>query len=321
MSIRINRISTLATIQDGGRKGYQTQGVPIGGAMDNEALAFANILVGNDQRTACIEIASGKLEITVELACVIALTGFGLKAVCAGHEVPYNRRVHVKQGMVLSFIPSHEGCWTYLAVAGGFNIPEVLGSRSTYLPAGFGGVEGRALKAKDKVKFMVYSKSQNTDIQLFKSENWGLLHRPVDSPIRVFAGPDWSRLMDNSKIIFLNSPFQVSGDSNRMGYRLTGQILHSNLTTELVSSPVVRGTIQLTNKGTLIVLMADAQTIGGYPRVGQVIAVDLPRLAQKRPGELIQFEMISYEESCALFLRREQERRQTQVSVSLKLKA
>jgi antagonist of KipI len=161
---------------------------------------------------------------------------------------------------------------------------------------------------------------QISENQMIKEPSWGILVSAISSSIRIFQGPEWDRFTDDSKHHLIERTFKISPDSNRMGYRLNGQSLKLRDGTELISTPVNRGTIQVTNDGTPIILMADAQTIGGYPRIAQVAAVDIPRLAQKRPGESIKFEFISYDEGCRLFLERGQEWRKTETSILLKQK-
>lgn len=319
MSIRINTISTLVTIQDGGRFGYQPQGVPVSGAMDMHVLESANMLVGNARYGACLEIASGKLELQVNQDCLMALTGAGSEVNCGKLSLAFNKRLLIKSGSILTFKPTSQGSWTYLSVAGGLSIPLILGSSSTYLPAGFGGLEGRALKAGDVISFNA-KEAQIEDNQINTISRWGLALQRSIASIRIMAGLEWARLSDESKRIFLNTDFKITPDSNRMGYRLQGQAMKTLGNEEMISSPVTKGTVQLTHEGSPIVLMADAQTIGGYPRIAQVAAVDLPRLAQKRVGEKIHFEMISYELASALLVEHENELRKTEIAIALKMK-
>jgi antagonist of KipI len=196
----------------------------------------------------------------------------------------------------------------------------VLGSRSTYLPANFGGLEGRPLKKGDRIKISEEQNSQFEPDQTIQVYPWGVQVAPDNNPIRIFCGPDFERLTGESQRLLLEKNFKISPDSNRMGYRLSGVSLRQHNLTELISTPVTRGTIQLTHDGTPIVLLADAQTIGGYPRIAQVAEVDLPRLAQVRPGESIRFQLISYADACALFLARNQERKKTATAIALRLK-
>jgi antagonist of KipI len=320
MSILLKKVGTLVTIQDGGRVGFQSQGVPVCGAMDEESFVRANMLVGNSPSAACLEIASGNLEILFETACVIALTGGGTTAICQDRYLPFNRRVYLPTRTQIRFSPTNYGFWSYLALAGAIGIEPILGSRATYLPAKFGGLEGRKLQSGDRLEVDRSDDSLTIENQIVRYENWGIPSAHNSSAIRLIQGPDFGRLTDMAKEDLVQHEFIVSTDSNRMGYRLRGRSLQVRNQAEIISTPVTRGTMQLTNDGTPIILMADAQTIGGYPRIAQVAAVDIPRLAQKRPGEHIRFEYISYDEACALFLKREQERSKTEASVRLKLK-
>jgi antagonist of KipI len=318
MSIRISKIGTLATIQDGGRVGYQAQGVPVGGAIDDDAWRLANLLVGNDQNRASLEVASGILELNFGQDCLMALAGGGMLVLCDGQPIPFNRRVEIRAGATLNFSPAAAGYWTYVAVAGGIGVEPILGSRSTYLPANFGGLQGRPLKKGDQLDIASNYQVQLTHDQLIRSERWGVIAQPNNDPIRVFCGPDWEHLTNDSQSHLLERNFMISSDSNRMGYRLSGQAMTLRDNTELISTPVTPGTIQIPPDGTPIVLMADAQTIGGYPRIAQVAAVDLPKLAQTRPGKSIRFQLISYDAAGALFLAREQDRKKTAVGIALR---
>jgi antagonist of KipI len=320
MSIIINKIGTLATIQDGGRVGYQAQGVPVGGAMDDDAFTLANMLVGNAGNAACLEIASGNLELNFTQDCVIALTGGGMVALCDGKSIPFKRRVEIRAGATLNFSPASLGYWAYVAMTGGIDVEPVLGSQSTYLPANLGGLEGRQLSKGDRLEIADDIHFQSSHDQSINLPNWGVVASYNNDSIRLFHGPDWERLTDESQRSLLQKSPRISTDSNRMGYRLSGQALTLRDNIELISTPVTRGTMQVTNDGTPIVLMADAQTIGGYPRIAQVAAVDLPRLAQVRPGESVRFQLISYDAACALFLTREQERKKTEIAIALRSK-
>jgi antagonist of KipI len=320
MSILFKKVSTLVTVQDGGRKGFQSQGVPVCGAMDEESFVQANMLVGNSRGAACLEIASGSLEILFETAYVIALTGGGTKAIGQDKAILFNRRAYLPAGTQVKFSPTHTGFWSYLALVGAIEIEPILGSQATYLPASFGGLEGRKLQGGDRLEVTIKTEPLSIENQTIKADSWRITSTQNSSTIRLIQGPDFSRLTDKSKNDLANQNFTVSADSNRMGYRLSGKPLKVQNQAEIISTPVTRGTMQLTNDGTPIVLMADAQTIGGYPRIAQVAAVDIPRLAQKRAGEAVRFEFISYAEACALFLKREQEGVKTEMSIRLKLK-
>jgi antagonist of KipI len=325
MSIVVKRTGLLATLQDEGRTGFQSQGVPTSGAMDGDAFYHANLLVGNRANAACIEMAMHGNEFQFESRHLVAIAGGGSSAFCDNQTIIFNRPFVVDAGAIIKFQSDDSGVWSYLAVAGGFDIKHVLGSGSTYLLAGFGGLNGCALKAGDRLPVLKSNQTRVitelvSDNHNVKTFNWGIPTILNRNPIRVYKGNEWSTLADKIQRQFLTQNFIVSADSNRMGYRLSGSKLKTKASVELISTAVMRGTIQLPHDGLPIVLMADAQTVGGYPRIAHVAAVDLPRLAQKRPGDHVRFSMISYEEALELFLANARERIQLQAGIRFKFK-
>jgi antagonist of KipI len=196
------------------------------------------------------------------------------------------------------------------------------------LQSAFGGLEGRALKAGDKIKSYETASPQMLAIikslKLINSDyatgNWFVgKNYNGDALIRVMPGPEWNWLSKIQQEKFLSQPFIISNDSNRMGYRLGGKPISRQIKDELISSGVTKGTIQLTNDGSLIVLMADSQTVGGYPRIAQVAAVDIPQLSQQKPGAEIQFDLISHEEGERLFLEYHLDLKKLETGIRLKV--
>ena len=325
MSIVIIKPGLHATLQDAGRWGFQSQGVPVSGAMDEEALVTANLLVNNNRSECCLEFSSGVVELKFTQDIIFALSGRGMKASIKSSIVEFNRPMKVEPDSILKLQPKSNGNWTYLSVYGGFDIPKVLNSRSTYLPSSFGGLNGRRLKAADVIA--INQMSDLNDSWKFRKQlskpvaftNWGAITPLIQQEsIRIFSGNEWGWLSDSGKELVQKASFTISQDSNRMGYRLIGARPERTDNQELVSDAVAKGTIQLTNEGNLIVLMADGQTVGGYPRIAQVVAVDLPKLAQKRSGEEVRFNLISFEEAEQLFLDRERERNKLEAGIRLK---
>ena len=325
MSLHVIKAGFATTIQDLGRFGFQSNGVPIGGAMDEYALMRANLLVGNNRGEACIEFLMGQSEVMFEEDTLIALAGSGSKAIIDEHEIPFHRAIKVKAGTTLKFKYSTFGMWKYLAVGGGFQLTKTLGSYSTYPTGGFGGLNGTWLNEKDRLLIKTSKSSLTKAIATSLSigerklsvAKWGVPFNKEDdsTPIRIIAGREWDWLTDESKTRLRNGPFSISNDSNRMGYRLEGNYLDKIINHELISTAVTKGTMQLTNQGQPVVLMADAQTVGGYPRVAQVISVDISRLAQKRVAEIVTFKMISWDEAESLFLVKEREMDEIEVSI------
>ncbi len=295
----------LTTIQDRGRYGFQKYGVLTNGAMDPFALRVANILVGNEPDEAAMEITlqGPSIEFTEDVN--LAVCGASLSPTLNEQPFPEWRRVFAKSGSHLSFGKSLAGCRAYLAVHGGFDVPIVMGSKSTYLRAGFGGFSGRALQKGDTINVCTLSFGQQS------KRNWyvnpAIFPSYSSHPIaRVVRGPDFERFATESGQHFLSRSFLISPQSDRMGYRLNGPTLKLTEWPDKLSSAVTLGTIQLPSDGNPIILMADRQTMGGYPCIAQVIGVDIPVLAQLKPGDKLRFQEISLEEAQNLW--REQER-------------
>jgi antagonist of KipI len=316
MSIKVIRPGLLTTVQDLGRNGFQRHGVVVSGAMDPFSLRIANLLVGNDEAEGALEITIIGPKLQFEEDSLIAICGGNLSPEIDGKSLPEWRPVLIKKGCVLSFGAAKSGCRAYLAVAGGLDIPVVMGSRSTYLRAGFGGFHGRALKKGDMLQtrtpsdlsaHFLYKKLRSNP---FAKSKWsvGSKLRPVtrNSVIRVTKGGQFDWFTESTKEQFFSSEFQVTSQSDRMGYRLSGSPLELTKPQELISEAVTAGTVQVPSEGNPIVLMADRQTTGGYPKIAQVITVDLPVLGQVKPGEKIRFKEVSLEEAQKLLRLQEQ---------------
>jgi antagonist of KipI len=333
MGIRVIRSGLLTTIQDLGRFGFQKDGVVVSGAMDQFAHRIANILVGNEESEGTMEMTMLGPSLIFEEDALIAICGGEFEVSIDGHEVPLWRPILVKQGSVLTIDHCRIGCRAYLAVAGGFHIPKVMNSQSTYLLARIGGFQGRALQKGDvlsvresrrKLDSLPFHKK--TTLLPFTPMNWGISFEFrayfYGSPktIRVIRGTQFANFTPQSQKQFLTQPYQVTLQSNRMGYRLDGPLLERKQSTEMVSEAVTFGTVQVPAEGKPIVLMADRQTTGGYPKIAQVIAVDLPILAQTRPGEMVVFRDISFEEAQRLYLQREFELQQCKKGIISKMR-
>lgn len=315
MSLRLINAGFATTVQDLGRWGFQSSGVPVGGAMDVDGLRQANLLVGNEIDEPCIEFLTGEAEIKFKEQILIALCGQGSRAFIDTNEIPFGKAILVRAGAILKFKSSPVGMWKYLAVGGGFHLSKILNSYSTYRPAGFGGLNGHWLQHGDTLMInqsktnltKAIMASLNIEGNNFCAANWGIpiIKHEDTSSIRVFEGPEWHWLTEQSQQIISKRTFAIGLDSNRMGYRLKGEELKRKQKGELISTAVTKGVVQLTNQGQLIVLMADGQTVGGYPRIAQVASVDIPKLAQKRFKESIQFKIVSISEAERLYLERE----------------
>ncbi|MHC2991133.1 KipI antagonist [Pontibacter sp. HJ8] len=332
MSLEIRKPGLLTTIQDRGRYGYQKDGIIVSGAMDTFALRAANLLAGNARHQAALEITLAGPVIRFHEDHIIALTGADLSPLINGKPVKMWRPVLVKQGSILAFGERKSYCRAYLAVSGGFAIPEVMGSYATYLRAGIGGLEGRALQAGDRIPCtgptreglsLLKEAATATDTQTFAYTRWTpdpqLYPDYKTSPvIRAIRGPEYERFTETSRAQIWSERFQVSSRSDRMGYRLQGVSVSLAEQTELISCAVTFGTVQVPPDGQPIVLMADHQTTGGYPRIAQVISADLPVLAQVVPGQTISFEEVTLEEAQQLYIRQEQHLEQLERAIQLK---
>lgn len=275
-----------ATIQDPGRNGYQQYGVTRGGAMDTLALRVANSLVGNEERDACIEIASGGFSVRAVEKCVVGVAGAGFALRVIERRVPVNSALFLRGDEVLTFDAAVWGRYAYLAVPGGIDAPVVLGSRATALRDNFGGFEGRALQVGD----VLTPRVKTLRIEYAGKTSNGAYNRfySPDLPMRILFGPHAEFFEPAAQQQFLQTEFVVSELSDRMGMRLVGQPV-VRAQGEVLSCGITRGAIQVPPDGQPIVLQADHQTAGGYPILGAVIRADIPRLAQKRSGERVTF--------------------------------
>ena len=292
MEITLERAGMLTTVQDLGRPGHRAAGVALGGAMDPWAARVANLLVGNAETAAVLELTMTGAELIFSEEGLLAITG----ATFTG--APSWRPIKVRAGERVTLGAVVKGCRGYLAVAGGIAVEPVLGSASTDLRGGFGGQGGRAVRDGEVVR--------TRPVRRTVAEHWWLDERILpaysESPeVRVIRGAQAEEFGES----WLGAEFKVTPRSNRMGLRLSGAELIRTSAGELLSSAVAPGTIQVPPDGQPIVLMADAQTIGGYPQLAHVIGVDLPLVAQLRPGDAMRFRAIELGEAHHLMAARE----------------
>lgn len=316
MGIRVIKPGLLTTLQDLGRYGYQKSGMVVSGAMDTLALRIGNLLLGNPVQEAGIECTLTGPLIVLEEDQLIAITGGNLSPQVDGMPVEMWRPLYLHKGSTLSFGKAVSGCRTYICVYGGFDVPEVLSSKSTYLRAGIGGWEGRALRANDLIPF---KKAYQGPL---RKTGWSAGRNIYPDlsirNIRIIKGPEFDQFTGQSIHEFLNGSFSISKEADRMGYRLEGPSLQRKTAKELLSAAVTFGTIQVPRQGAPIILMADHQTTGGYPRIAQVISADLTLLAQMPPGQEISFELINLVQAQALLLARGQQINQLAQTITLK---
>ncbi|MGI6574278.1 MAG: biotin-dependent carboxyltransferase family protein [bacterium] len=296
----------FTTVQDRGRYGYRAYGIPVAGAMDQYAFRVANLLVGNSQDAAALEITLPGLQLKVLAQTVVAITGANLGGVLNGKELPCWQAVSVKAGDEIRFTKLHSGCRSYLAVAGGIDVPLVLGSRSTYVRGRLGGLNGRRIQAGDC---------------LFAPEptqkNWARVDRQVplayipsyerSITLRVLMGPQADYFASAGQETFLTGEYVVSQDTDRMGARLIGTKIEHADKADIVSDGVPHGAIQVPGNGQPIIMLADSQTVGGYPKIATVVSADWYKLGQVIPGDKISFTTISYQAAIELLQAQEQQ--------------
>jgi antagonist of KipI len=319
MALKVHRAGILSTLQDLGRYGYQRFGVPVGGVMDEYSHRLANLLVGNAELEATLEmtLAGPRLEFTQDT--LVGICGGDFAPTLEGKSVPAARPVLLRKGCVLDFGTCRLGCRAYLAVAGGFDVALVMNSKSTYLRGGFGGFEGRALRRGDLIPTGEADAGAYPGLrrQLEAGVPFAYPRWSVDANSAFLAhghhrihftpGRHWELFTADSREQFASVQYRIAPDSDRMGYRLEGPLLALKQPTEVQSEAVTFGSIQVPPDGRPIVLMANRQTTGGYPRIGEVSAVDLPMLAQLPPGDTLRFEPIAPEDSQRLYLQRDRD--------------
>jgi len=291
----------LITVQDGGRFGFQSCGVPVAGAMDRAAMRAANWLVGNSPEAPVLEITLAGPQLQFEQDALIAVTGADLVLWVEspdGHrwQLPGWMSVYVRRGSMLGFGGRRWGCRAYLAMAGGIGVPRVLGSASTCLAGSFGGLEGRALRPGDRL----IASGLSGDMPLRAGRLWPPALRPrySDHPqVRVLPGPQWQQFTRQSREALVSGEYQVQPASDRTGLRMQGPALQRRVTTEVISCGVTMGSIQVPADSQPIVLGADRQTAGGYAQIAVVIGPDLPLLAQLTPGDRVTFRIVTLDEA------------------------
>ena len=278
----------LDLVMDLGRPGFRAQGVPEGGAADAPALILANRLVGNADNSAGLELVLRGPLLRFPRGARVALAGADMGARLNGMAAPMSRALDILPGGELAFGLAEKGVRTYLAVAGGIEVPLVLDSRSTFLPGGFGGREGRALRAGDVLSLGTAVVSRKDK---FSETGW-------DGTLRILPGPQISSFVDAALGALTSAEFSVTTDANRLGLRLSGPSLEYG-GEELASQALLPGAVQVPPGGQPIILGWDGPVTGGYPVIAGVIAADLCRLAQLRPGNTLRFKFVSLEEAHA----------------------
>lgn len=298
----------LTTVQDQGRYGYQASGFSVSGCMDTKALHEANILVNNPVDEGVLEMlyVGGTFRFTC--STYIALTGADMQPILNGLPIDSYKAIKVNVGDVLQCQIAKQGRYGYLAIAGGIQIPLVLGSKSTNLKCGIGGVEGRKLVVGDLIPI-------NRETHFLRNAYLKEISVPKYSSeviLRVVLGTQYDYFTTIGIQTFCEETYQVTEESDRMGYRLDGPKIEYHNQVDIISDALVFGSIQIPAKGTPMIALADRQTTGGYAKIGTVITPDLSKLVQCMPGARIHFSLVSVDEAVRIRRREAKERKRIQ---------
>ncbi len=306
MGIILRSPGMLTTVQDLGRTGHQKSGIAVSGALDSRSFSLANLLVGNGSaEAAALEMTLMGATVEFTEANVVAIAGADMGATLNGHPAPIYTAFSVQKGDLLALGLAVAGCRAYLAFAGGLDLPAVMGSRSTNLKCSLGGYQGRALKEGDSIPFAApVIALPEMGKRVLPPEDFS----SASVLLRAVPGPQDDYFSGEGLQSFFGASFSVSARSDRMGCVLDGQAIPSATKTDIVSDGIPLGAVQISSDGKPIVMLADRQTTGGYAKIAVVASVDIPLLAQRKPGDSVRFGSISVAEAQRLF---RQERKQT----------
>lgn len=299
-TVAVRHPGVLTTVQDLGRYGYGHIGMPVAGVMDEYAVRVGNILIGNDENTPVLEMTLLGPTLEFRQNTTFVVTGGDLQPRLNQESVEMWRVLQAQSGDRLNFSGAVNGCRAYLTVAGGFDVPLVMGSASTYLRGKIGGFEGRALRAGDSLIVGAPNGSPLVGFQLPEEflPDYG-------DTVRVVLGPQDSAFTQKGIDTFLSSEYIVTNEADRMGYRLDGPVIEHWDSADIISDGIALGAIQVPAHGKPIIMLADRQTTGGYPKIAHVISVDIPLVAQKKPGDCLRFARISIREAQLIYREHE----------------
>lgn len=299
------------TVQDAGRFGYQAMGIPVTGVLDRPAAVFANLLVGNSDNAAVLEITLAGPTLEALTALDIAITGADIGITVNGKKMPGWHSIRLEKGDLVSIQKVTKGCRSYIAVTGGIDVPKVMGSASTYTAGKIGGFYGRPL---EKADVLPVKPGTLLARPRFVPEDCIPDYLP-DKVIRAIPGPQ-DDYFDEGLTILFSSQYEVTPDANRMGYRLSGPgvTIKEGMPKSIVSEPSMPGCIQIPADEQPIVLLAE-QTVGGYAKIATVISSDIPKIAQSIPGDTLTFEKINIKQAHRLFKRQKDNIQQIKLKI------
>lgn len=292
--LKIVEAGFLTTVQDGGRYGFRGFGMPLSGAIDIYSYTIGNLIVGNDQDDASLEVTLTGPVIKFPGRMTIAITGADMTPMINGKPVTMWRTLRVSKGDILSFGSLVSGARSYVAVSGGIKVPVVMGSRSTYLRGRLGGYSGRRLQPEDSVPvdpgFAFISKEMVLPMAMIPE--WR-----QEVTLNLLPGVDYEEFPDSTREILVNEQFKVTNNSDRMGIRLSGPPMKHSSGADVLSYPLATGTVQVPGDGQAVVMLSDSQTVGGYRQIANIISVDLFKAGQLKPGDTVRFRIISHDEA------------------------
>jgi antagonist of KipI len=315
MKLTVRHAGFLTSVQDLGRRGFRRFGVSVGGALDPHALRIANLLVENEEAAAGFEITLGGFRAQFDDRRIVAWCGGGFDVRIGATPMPPGHAGVIQSGEELVVNPPRIGCRAWLAISGGVDVPKILESRSTDLRADFGGLDGRPLRAGDVIPLGAGGNGTGEILELLggnKISTWSApgpwTSTARENPtLRFVRAIEWNSFHASAHHALVNETFTTSPDSNRMGARFDGPLLWRDNHRDSISEPVAAGTIQVPPNGKPILLLGDCQTIGGYPKIGHVITVDLSLAAQLRPGDRVRFREVSLAEAHRFLFQRERD--------------
>lgn len=300
-SIHVARPGLQTTVQDLGRWGFQSQGVPVAGPMDPFSHRLANALLGNPRTAATLEIALVGPELEFDDERVVAVTGAEFALTLDEAVVPHGQPFLVAARSRLRFGPRTRGARAYLAVDGGFDVPLVLASRATHVSSGMGGWQGRALRHGDRLPLGL----PNHRARARRRPVPAIVQTGASTVVRILPGPERDRFADAALDALQSGPYTIDGDSDRMGFRLSGPWLEHSRGADTISDATPLGSLQVPGSGQPVLLMADRQTTGGYPKIATVISADIGVAGQAGPGDSLRFTVCTPADALAALIASE----------------